>query len=47
VHPNTVRYRLRRLREITGIAALGADPGDRLTVLDSLRLWWAFRTWLA
>jgi hypothetical protein len=46
VHPNTVRYRLRRLREITGLTALGADPGERLTVLAGLRLWWAFRTWL-
>jgi len=46
VHPNTVRYRLRRLREITAISAVGAEPGERLTVLESLRLWWAIRDWL-
>jgi PucR C-terminal helix-turn-helix domain len=40
VHPNTVRYRLRRL------ASLGVEVGERLTVLEKLRLWWAFRTWL-
>jgi PucR C-terminal helix-turn-helix domain len=47
VHPNTVRYRLRRLREITGNASIAADPGERLTVLETVRLWWALRTWLA
>jgi len=46
VHPNTVRYRLRRLREITAMPAFGAEPGERLTVLESLRLWWALRDWL-
>jgi hypothetical protein len=46
VHPNTVKYRLRRLGEITGTAAYAADPGEALTVLETLRLWWALRTWL-
>jgi PucR C-terminal helix-turn-helix domain len=46
VHPNTVRYRLRRLREIAALPGLGAEPGERLTVLDSVRLWWALRDWL-
>jgi len=46
VHPNTVRYRLRRLREITAMPAVGAEPGERLSVLESLRLWWALRDWL-
>jgi DNA-binding PucR family transcriptional regulator len=40
VHPNTVRYRLRRL------ASLGVEVGEPLTVLEKLRLWWALRTWL-
>ena len=42
LHPNTVRYRLRRLRELTGFAAPG---GDGLTVMDTVRWWWALRTW--
>ncbi|WP_412736427.1 PucR family transcriptional regulator [Krasilnikovia sp. MM14-A1259] len=46
VHPNTVRYRLRRLHEITGIPALGGEPGERPDVLETTRLWWALRTWL-
>jgi hypothetical protein len=46
VHPNTVRYRLRRLHEITGMPPIGAEPGERLTVLETVRLWWALRTWL-
>jgi DNA-binding PucR family transcriptional regulator len=45
VHPNTVRYRLRRLREITALSAVGAEA-ERLTVLESVRLWWALREWL-
>ncbi|MFG2695912.1 helix-turn-helix domain-containing protein [Kitasatospora sp. NPDC048407] len=41
VHPNTVKYRLRRLRELTG-----ADP---LTggVEHTAHWWWALRSWLA
>jgi hypothetical protein len=46
VHPNTVRYRLRRLQEITGLPSVAAEPGERLTVLETVRLWWALRTWL-
>ncbi|GAA0449813.1 hypothetical protein Aca07nite_43400 [Actinoplanes capillaceus] len=38
LHPNTVRYRLRRLRELTGF-------GERLTVLETVRWWWALHTW--
>jgi DNA-binding PucR family transcriptional regulator len=43
VHPNTVRYRLRRLQEITGLPPV---PDRHLTVLETLRYWWALRTWL-
>jgi hypothetical protein len=46
VHPNTVRYRLRRMHEITGMPPIAAEPGERLTVLETVRLWWALRTWL-
>jgi len=46
VHPNTVRYRLRRLPEITGMPSIAAESGERLTVLETVRLWWALRTWL-
>jgi hypothetical protein len=46
VHPNTVRYRLRRLQELTGLPASPVEPGDRLTVLETVRYWWALRTWL-
>jgi hypothetical protein len=46
VHPNTVKYRLRRLGEVTGTAAFAAEPGESLTVLETVRLWWALRTWL-
>ena len=47
VHPNTVRYRLRRLREISALSTVGAEPGERLSVLESMRLWWALREWLS
>jgi len=40
LHPNTVRYRLRRLQELTGL-------GERLTVLETVRWWWALRSWPA
>ncbi|GIJ61422.1 helix-turn-helix domain-containing protein [Virgisporangium aurantiacum] len=43
VHPNTVRYRLRRLHDLTGAPA---DADQRLTVLETLRWWWALHTWL-
>ncbi|WP_328466022.1 helix-turn-helix domain-containing protein [Actinoplanes sp. NBC_00393] len=41
LHPNTVRYRLRRLRELTEFGAAEAQ----LTVLETVRWWWALRTW--
>lgn len=40
VHPNTVRYRLAKLAELTGS---GPAP---TTVLHTLRWWWALHTWL-
>jgi hypothetical protein len=42
LHPNTVRYRLRRLRELTGFSDAGAFP-----VTETVRWWWALRTWLS
>lgn len=38
LHPNTVRYRLRRLQELTGLP-------DHPTVPESVRWWWALRSW--
>jgi hypothetical protein len=46
VHPNTVRYRLRRLHELTGVPVVPGDPGEHRTVPELLQLWWALRTWL-
>ena len=40
VHPNTVRYRLVKLGELTG-----AHPAPT-TVQETLRWWWALHTWL-
>jgi hypothetical protein len=45
VHPNTVRYRLRRLHELTGAPLVPGEPGAGLTVLATVGLWWALRTW--
>ncbi|MGW4943327.1 PucR family transcriptional regulator [Actinoplanes sp. NPDC004185] len=45
VHPNTVRYRLRRLHELTGVPLVPGEPGEGLTVLATVGLWWALRTW--
>ena len=42
VHPNTVRYRLGRLTELTGAPL---EPGDATTVLATLRWWWALTAW--
>jgi PucR-like helix-turn-helix protein len=42
VHPNTVRYRLDRLSDLTG-----TPPDPTPTVLSTLRRWWALHTWLA
>ena len=44
VHPNTVRYRLRRLRELTGGPPV--EDGPRWPVRETLHWWWALRTWL-
>jgi PucR C-terminal helix-turn-helix domain len=41
LHPNTVRYRLRRLQELAGFGA----TGDNLSVLETVRWWWALRAW--
>jgi hypothetical protein len=41
LHPNSVRYRLRRLAELTG-----SGPWDEhLPVLETVRWWWALHTW--
>lgn len=43
VHPNTVKYRLRRLRELTGYPV---DGGGRTGLLrHTVHWWWALRTW--
>lgn len=42
VHPNTVKYRLRRLRELTGF---GAAPATGGAVRDAAHWWWALRAW--
>ncbi|MEV0426246.1 helix-turn-helix domain-containing protein [Micromonospora sp. NPDC050495] len=44
VHPNTVRYRLRRLRDLTGGPPV--EDGPRWPVRETLHWWWALRTWL-
>ncbi|MEO3788071.1 helix-turn-helix domain-containing protein [Actinocorallia sp. B10E7] len=41
VHPNTVKYRLRRFQQLTG------GRLDRLSVPESTHRWWALRTFLA
>ncbi|MEV4257313.1 helix-turn-helix domain-containing protein, partial [Spirillospora sp. NPDC049652] len=41
VHGNTVKYRLRRLRDLTG------RPLAAASVADTAHWWWALRTWLA
>ena len=41
LHPNTVRYRLRRLADLTGFVTSGED----LPVLDTIRWWWALHAW--
>lgn len=38
VHPNTVKYRLRRLRELTGFPA-------EARLRQTVHWWWALRTW--
>lgn len=49
LHPNTVRYRLDRLAEITALSLgeHGAEHGDgRSTVPATVHAWWALHTWL-
>ncbi|MFB7715369.1 helix-turn-helix domain-containing protein [Streptomyces sp. NPDC056105] len=41
VHGNTVKYGLRRLREL-----VGASPVDADTIEETAHWWWALRTWL-
>ncbi|WDZ87271.1 helix-turn-helix domain-containing protein [Micromonospora cathayae] len=48
LHPNTVRYRLRRFQELVAVPPPLAEPGGgRWSVLVTVRWWWALRTWLA
>jgi hypothetical protein len=42
VHPNTVKYRLRRLQELTGRRPLA---GSSTAVADAAHWWWALRSW--
>ncbi|MQY09151.1 helix-turn-helix domain-containing protein [Actinomadura macrotermitis] len=44
VHGNTVKYRLRRLRELTGRSL--ADGGDGQAVAHTAHWWWALRSYL-
>src|SRR5947207_5199738 len=50
VHPNTVKYRLRRLGELTGFDRPDADAastgGVHTPLMRSLAWWWSLRTWL-
>jgi hypothetical protein len=41
LHPNTVRYRLRRLQDLTGFGT----PAEGLPVIETVRWWWALRSW--
>jgi hypothetical protein len=41
LHPNTVRYRLRRLQDLTGFGT----PAEGLPVLETVRWWWALQAW--
>jgi hypothetical protein len=43
VHPNTVKYRIRRLQELSG-RSLTPTPGT--AVVHAAQWWWALRTWL-
>ncbi len=44
VHANTVKYRIRRLRELTGHPEVDGPAG---AVARTAALWWALRVWLA
>ncbi|MFA1544188.1 helix-turn-helix domain-containing protein [Actinomadura monticuli] len=45
VHGNTVKYRIRRLRELTGRPLY--DPSDGAAVARTANWWWALHRWLA
>ena len=45
VHGNTVKYRIRRLQELTGRPLL--DPSAGAAVSRAAHWWWALRRWLA
>ncbi|MDX3749691.1 helix-turn-helix domain-containing protein [Streptomyces sp. AK08-02] len=45
-HPNTVRYRLSRLQQLTGESLTDDLPGIVSGPLGSVHWWWALRTWL-
>ncbi|GAA3893213.1 helix-turn-helix domain-containing protein [Streptomyces lacrimifluminis] len=45
-HPNTVRYRLARLQQLTGESLTDDLPGSDSGPLGTLHWWWALRTWL-
>jgi DNA-binding PucR family transcriptional regulator len=44
VHPNTVKYRIRRLAELTGGMDVTKEPEEALSL--AVRWWWALATWL-
>jgi hypothetical protein len=43
VHPNTVKYRIRRLQELVGRPLA---PATGTAVADAAHWWWALRSWL-
>jgi DNA-binding PucR family transcriptional regulator len=43
VHPNTVKYRVKRFIELTG---RHPTPSPGTAVTDTAQLWWALQTWL-
>jgi hypothetical protein len=44
VHPNTVKYRVRRLQDLTGRPLTGSEGG---AVAHTAQWWWALHTWQA
>ncbi|MFD7879021.1 PucR family transcriptional regulator [Streptomyces sp. NPDC059766] len=45
-HPNTVRYRLGRLQQITGGSLADLPPAGGSGPVHALHWWWALTTWL-